>query len=121
SGDRGAREPMEAEAVRHAFYDGRLGDLGGPAPASLIPLISDNWTLHFGWQGVGPMPPDERAELRRIVGSAHRAEQRVRWWATPDLPGPAREAVWRELLAAGVDYLNTDDLAGLEAFLRAAR
>ncbi|MEU7040837.1 phosphatidylinositol-specific phospholipase C/glycerophosphodiester phosphodiesterase family protein [Streptomyces varsoviensis] len=121
SGDRGAREPMEAETVRHAFYDGRLGDLGGPAPASLAPLISDNWTLHFGWRGVGPMPPDERAELRRITAAAHAEGRRVRWWATPDLPGPAREAVWRELLAAGVDYLNTDDLAGLEAFLRAAR
>ena len=43
----------------------------------------------------------------------------MRFWATPDLPGPARDAVWGELLAAGVDYLNTDDLAGLEAFLDA--
>ena len=28
-----------------------------------------------------------------------------------------REAVWRELLAAEVDYLNTDDLVALEQFL----
>jgi len=26
--------------------------------------------------------------------------------------------VWTELSAAGVDYLNTDDLHGLEDFLR---
>ncbi len=44
----------------------------------------------------------------------------MRFWATPDLAGPARDALWAELLAAGVDYLNTDDLAGLEAFLDAA-
>lgn len=37
----------------------------------------------------------------------------------PDQPGPAREAVWSELLAAGADHLNTDDPAGLERFLRA--
>lgn len=35
----------------------------------------------------------------------------------PDAPGPAREAVWRELLAADIDHINTDDLAGLEDFL----
>ncbi|MEU7136384.1 phosphatidylinositol-specific phospholipase C/glycerophosphodiester phosphodiesterase family protein [Streptomyces sp. NPDC046261] len=120
SGDRGARIPMEAERVRYAFYDGRLTDLGG-APASFAPLVSDNWNQHFTWQGTGPMPEPERTALRRIVATAHAERRKVRFWATLDQPGPAREALWRELLAAGVDYLNTDDLAGLEAFLRAAR
>ncbi|MEV5981063.1 phosphatidylinositol-specific phospholipase C/glycerophosphodiester phosphodiesterase family protein [Streptomyces sp. NPDC052114] len=119
SGDRAARAPMEAQRVRHAFYDGRLADLGTAAPASLIPLISDNWSLNFGWQGTGPIPPAERDKLRGIVSRAHARGQRVRFWATPDLPGPQRDAVWGELLAAGVDHLNTDDLAGLEAFLDA--
>ncbi|KJY44077.1 hypothetical protein VR41_00175 [Streptomyces sp. NRRL B-1568] len=120
SGDRGARIPMEAERVRHAFYDGRLTDLGGP-PATFAPLISDNWNEHFGWQGNGPVPERERALLRRITATAHAEHRHVRFWATPDQPGPARDALWRELLAAGVDYLNTDDLAGLEAFLRTVR
>lgn len=43
----------------------------------------------------------------------------MRFWATNDMPGPAREALWRELAAAGVDYINTDDLAALEDFLTA--
>ncbi|GHF29659.1 hypothetical protein GCM10010218_08530 [Streptomyces mashuensis] len=120
SGDRGARGPMEAERTRYAFYDGRPADLGGP-PASFAPLISDDWTAHFTWRGTGPMPAAERAALRRTVATAHAEGRRVRFWATPDEPGPAREAVWRELLAAGADHLNTDDLAGLEAFLRAGR
>ncbi|MEU8956306.1 phosphatidylinositol-specific phospholipase C/glycerophosphodiester phosphodiesterase family protein [Streptomyces sp. NPDC048518] len=119
SGDRAARVPMEAQRVRYAFYDGRLTDLGTPAPASLIPLISDNWALNFSWAGVGPIPAAERAKLRGIVAGAHAHGQRVRFWATPDLPGPQRDAVWGELLAAGVDHLNTDDLADLEAFLDA--
>ncbi|MDN0200207.1 phosphatidylinositol-specific phospholipase C/glycerophosphodiester phosphodiesterase family protein [Streptomyces sp. S.PNR 29] len=119
SGDRAARAPMEAQTVRRAFYDGRIGDLTSAAPASFVPLISDNWTLHFTWQGVGAFPGAERQKLHAVVGAAHARGQRVRFWATPDLPGPAREAVWTELLAAGVDHLNTDDLAGLEAFLDA--
>lgn len=117
SGDRAARVPMEAQSVRRAFYDGRLADLGSSAPASFVPLISDNWTLNFTWRGVGTFPDTERAKLRGIVSAAHARGQQVRFWATPDVAGPARDALWGELLAAGVDYLNTDDLAGLEAFL----
>ncbi|MFI5859516.1 phosphatidylinositol-specific phospholipase C/glycerophosphodiester phosphodiesterase family protein [Streptomyces parvulus] len=121
SGDRAARAPMEAQRTRRAFYDGRLADLGTSAPASFVPLISDNWTLNFTWQGVGAFPDAERRKLRSIVGAAHARGQRVRFWATPDIAGPARDAVWTELVAAGIDHLNTDDLAGLEAFLDAHR
>ncbi|MBO4253826.1 phosphatidylinositol-specific phospholipase C/glycerophosphodiester phosphodiesterase family protein [Streptomyces griseorubiginosus] len=117
SGDRAARIPMEAQSVRRAFYDGRLTDLGTSAPASFVPLISDNWQLNFTWLGVGAFPDAERQKLRGIIGQAHKAGQKVRFWNTPDVAGSARDALWAELLAADVDYFNTDDLAGLESFL----
>ncbi|MGW2813721.1 phosphatidylinositol-specific phospholipase C/glycerophosphodiester phosphodiesterase family protein [Streptomyces sp. NPDC001415] len=119
SGDRGARAPMEAQQVRYAFYDGRLADLGTAATASFIPLISEAWTDHFTWMGSGPIPAAERAQLRDLVARTHVGHQRLRFWATLDAAGPERDALWRELLAAGIDWFNTDDLAGLEAFLRA--
>ncbi|WP_329245031.1 phosphatidylinositol-specific phospholipase C/glycerophosphodiester phosphodiesterase family protein [Streptomyces sp. NBC_01478] len=121
SGDRAARTPMEAQTVRRAFYDGRLTDLGSAAPASFVSLISDNWQTNFTWLGDGAFPDAERQKLRTIVGQAHAAGQTVRFWNTPDVAGPARDALWGELFAAGVDFLNTDDLAGLEAFLDARR
>ncbi|MEU0970553.1 phosphatidylinositol-specific phospholipase C/glycerophosphodiester phosphodiesterase family protein [Streptomyces sp. NPDC005917] len=121
SGDRAARTPMEAQTVRRAFYDGRLTDLGTSAPASFVPLISDNWTLNFTWLGEGDFPAAERQKLRGIIQKAHANGQKVRFWATPDVAGPARDALWSELLAADVDYFNTDDLAGLEAFLDTRR
>ncbi|MFH8369954.1 phosphatidylinositol-specific phospholipase C/glycerophosphodiester phosphodiesterase family protein [Streptomyces sp. NPDC018031] len=121
SGDRAARGPMEAERVRRAFYDGRLEDLDTGVPASFIPLVSSNWNHSFDWQGFGPMPGAERERLRQIVATAHGSGRRVRFWATPDALGPARTAVWHELLDAGVDHINTDDLAGLEDFLRKIR
>ncbi|MEU1518230.1 phosphatidylinositol-specific phospholipase C/glycerophosphodiester phosphodiesterase family protein [Streptomyces sp. NPDC005811] len=120
SGDRAARIPMAAQTVRRAFYDGRLIDLG-TSEASFASLISDNWTLNFTWLGAGAFPEAERTRLRTIVDTAHARGQQVRFWATPDVAGPERDALWTELLAAGVDYLNTDDLAGLEAFLDAHR
>ncbi|MFB6714263.1 MULTISPECIES: phosphatidylinositol-specific phospholipase C/glycerophosphodiester phosphodiesterase family protein [unclassified Streptomyces] len=118
SGDRAARVPMEAQRTRYAFYDGRPDDLGAAADASFIPLISGSWSDSFVWRGAGPFPAAERDKLRSLVAAAHRSGRRVRFWATPDVPGPERDAVWTELLAADVDHLNTDDLAGLEHFLR---
>ena len=110
---------MSDQRVRYAAYDGRLTDLGSGAPASLIPLVSDNWTKVFTWRGVGPMPADEREKLRSIVSEAHAHGRRVRFWATPDDPGPARENIWRAELDAGVDYFNTDHLADLQQFILA--
>lgn len=119
SGDR-PRAVMAGQRDRLAFYDGRLtdpNDLGPGADPRLAPLVSDNWTKLFSWRGEGPMPVAERAKLRELVDRVHSSGQRLRFWATPDTPGPARAALWRELAAAGVDHLNTDDLAGLAAFL----
>lgn len=110
---------MASQKVRYAGYDGRLSDLGSGAPASLIPLISDNWSNVFTWQGIGPMPESERQKLHAIIAQAHANGQRVRFWATPDEPGPARENIWREELDAGVDYFNTDHLAQLQQFILA--
>ncbi len=116
SGNR-PRETMASEAIRHAAYDGRLEDLESNAAATLIPLISDKWTSHFTWKGKGDMPERERQKLHDIVETAHRQGQRVRFWATPDDRSQAREAVWRELVSASVDLINTDDLEGLQQFL----
>lgn len=107
---------MQAQKVRHAAYDGRMSDLGVATDPSFVPLISDKWTKHFTWQGIGPMPAAERAKLRTIVQTAHVNGQRVRFWATPEV-APQREAVWQELLAAQVDHINTDHLEALRDFL----
>ena len=119
SGNR-PRAYMESQRVRYAAYDGRIPeDLGGSQnPQSFAPLVSQNWTRLFTWQGVGPMPEAERQKLHEIVATAHANGQRVRFWATPEIP-ETREAVWRELLAAEVDYINTDNLAALQTFLLA--
>lgn len=112
-------ELMRGQRVRYAGVDGRMPDLGVETSQTFMPLISDNWTNHFMWMGVGPMPEEEREKLEMIVATAHSHGQRVRFWETPDQPGDATEAVWHELLDAGVDYLNTDHLEELQEFLLA--
>lgn len=116
SGNRPLATMSEADQ-RFSFYDGRASDLSTGMPTELMPLISNNWTQLFTWNGVGSMPEAERAKLLNYVETAHDAGYRVRFWATPDNAGAARDAVWTELVNAGVDHINTDDLAGLAAFL----
>ncbi|MGW1256598.1 hypothetical protein ACWD5Q_15845 [Streptomyces sp. NPDC002513] len=41
----------------------------------------------------------------------------MRFRATPEIAGPARDAPWSELPAAGVDCADTHDRAGPESFL----
>jgi len=107
---------MRSQPVRYAGYDGRLADLNSDLSADVIPLISDQWVKPFTWKGEGPMPQEERQRLNDIVRKAHAKGRLVRFWLTPDDPSPERDAVWRQLLAADVDLINTDDLKGLQEF-----
>ena len=113
TGDRPQIESADARR-RYAGLDGRLSDLDSRSPAHLMPMVSDNWTKQFHWNGNGPMPENERAKLREIVKKAHASGRVVRFWATPE-----NETLWRELRAADVDLINTDELDRLAAFLRA--
>jgi hypothetical protein len=62
------------------------------------------------------MPADERSKLKEYVEAAHRQSRLIRFWAAPDTP-----AGWEALYEAGVDLINTDDLAGLRRFLVSKR
>jgi len=107
--DRGA---MASEPVRYSSLDGRLEDLDSSASNQFIPLVSESWTKLFKWGGTGPIPGDEKQKLQATVAKAHAQGRKIRFWATPEQP-----AVWKELLEAGVDLLNTDDLEGLQTLL----
>ncbi len=110
-------EFMMKQTRRFAFVDGRMKDLEEAYSPLLMPLISDRWTKYFSWNGTGTMPEKEREQLRLFVQEAHDNGQLIRFWASPDKPGKQREALWTELAEAGVDLINTDDLAGLRVFL----
>lgn len=112
SGDR-PRAEIEKSNPRYAAIDGRLGDLESAPPASLIPLISDNWGNHFKYRGRGEMPAAEREKLATIVKKCHEQGRRLRFWATPE-----NSTLWTELQNAGVDLIGTDDLEALQKHLQ---
>jgi hypothetical protein len=121
SGDR-PRQMMAQQEVRYAAYDGRASDIGPDVNPDDVPefvaLISENWETVFGdqpkWDGTGAIPVGIRARLETMVADVHREGKLLRFWKLPKDSQP----VWGALSDAGVDLINTDDVAGLAAFLR---
>ena len=107
-----SKEMFTGESTRYAALDGDLADLNSGSPADVIPWISANWATNFKWRGVGPMPEADKLKLQQIVAQAHQEGRRVRFWGAPD-----KSAFWDEMLADGVDLINTDDLDGAQKFL----
>lgn len=114
------RAQIAAQRDRLMACDGGLADIGSGVTTDLVPLVSTDWRQSFRWRGSGPMPAEQRTKLHQLVGDAHADGRQIRFWGTPRWPARARRAVWHELVAARVDYVNADDLASLRRFLRRA-
>ena len=108
------RTELLADNPRYAGIDGRAADLDSDLPAHAMPLISDTWLGQFRWLGNGDMPEAQRVKLTTMAQRAHQHGRRLRFWATP-----AVDSLWRELLAAKVDLIGSDDLPRLRDFLLA--
>lgn len=106
-------EILKAEQSRLAFIDGRVNDLVENSPVDLIPLVSDQWSKHFKWQGSGEMSVVEKQKLAEMVSLVHQQHRKLRFWGVPD-----NAVSWKQLLLADVDLINTDKLAELAEFLR---
>ena len=107
-----AKEMFAGETTRYGAMDGDLADLDSGAPADLIPWISSSWGQSFKWRGSGAIPEADKLKLKAIVAKAHQQGRLVRFWGAPDQP-----VFWGEMLANGVDLINTDDLEGAQKFL----
>lgn len=112
SGNR-PRELIAAESPRYVGYDGRLEDLlSGEVNRHFMPMVSDNWTAHFRWDGEGDIPAEELDRLRDLAQRARDAGVLLRFWNIPDRP-----RVWSILRAAGVGLIGTDRIEELSVFL----
>jgi len=90
-----------------------------PAPIDDLAAGVGAFALSFStwlgaWDGSGDAPASLRTRGACIVARAHGDERRrpVRFFGGPDT-----EAAWDLVLDIGADFVNTDDLAGLETFL----
>ncbi len=107
SGDRPAKS-LPKETSRFTFLDGQIKDLGKGIPASLAPVVSDNYADFFTWNGEGEMPEDQLNKMREIIEKVHEEGKLFRWWGAPDT-----EVFKRFFIQEGVDLVGADELGGL--------
>lgn len=111
SGDRPIAE-VAAQNQRYAFLDGRKENLGGDP--NLYPLISESFLPLFKYLGSGPFGEANETAMTDFVAKAHKAKQKVRFWATPETP-----TMWSILWNHKVDLIGTDKQVDLANFLKA--
>ncbi|MDH3245339.1 MAG: phosphatidylinositol-specific phospholipase C/glycerophosphodiester phosphodiesterase family protein [Saprospiraceae bacterium] len=110
SGNRPVREILNDEP-KLVGIDGRPDELKDHVPASIMPIVSDNYSNVLTWSGQGAVLPDEMNFLTRLVQNTRAQNKKLRLWAAPD-----NEIAWKFLLDNGVDLINTDRLADFKAF-----
>jgi hypothetical protein len=110
-------EYMQSQPIRYAGYDGRLENFDSGISPELMPMISDNWTKYFSWDGTGRIPSDQKILLQTYANKAAANGYILRFWGTPNRGHEQRVAVWTELMDAGVGLIGADNLKELEEFL----
>ncbi len=92
--------------------DGRPEDLANNIPASLMPVVSQNFGRYNPFTLTGKVNSDKELKLRQYIDAVHEQGKKVRFWALPDEP-----KTWDYLLSLGVDLINSDKLEELDIFL----
>jgi hypothetical protein len=111
SGNR-AMDTLLKNGYNGIALDGRPGDLGKGISSELMPVISDLYSNWSSWQGKSNAQPEDLARIRELANRVHAEGKKLRLWAIPD-----HEKAWKALLDSGIDFINTDRLTELNAFL----
>lgn len=111
-------EFMQSQTIRYAGFDGRLENIDSEISPNLMPVISDNWTKYFSWDGTGKMPEEEKLQLKTFAEKAKNQGYILRFWNTPNRTSEERNTVWTELKNAGIGLIGADELKELKEFLK---
>jgi alkaline phosphatase len=95
------------------WFDGNIGQSYPEAALSRIALMSADFHKYTAWDGEGGLITKERDTIQVLVTSTHQLGKPIRFWATPD-----NINAWDQLMKLKVDYLNTDKINEMAAFLK---
>lgn len=117
-------EQIKDDKDRLVFLDGRPEQLDDPNQfsTSVMPLVSIGAGSFRRAKEDETRPPGslerylEMNRLEDLVDRCHTEGYKFRLWGFPDTP-----ACWSTLYDMDVDLINTDNLSGLQQFLRDAR
>jgi alkaline phosphatase len=93
-------------------FDGILHARYTPDELSRIAMMSDDLRHYTRWDSRTGIPDAGLDSLKQAITNSHALHLPVRLWDAPDFPG-----AWHQLIQLQVDYLNTDHIAELAAYL----
>ncbi len=99
---------------RYLSLSGNLNDIDKKPGNDIMPRISFSYNSLLSWKGKGEIPESEKQKLKDFVQKAHGNDYSVRMWAAGN-----KKKVWKELVAAGVDWINVDRLKKFRRFMQA--
>jgi alkaline phosphatase len=95
------------------WFDGILSSQYSKDALSRIAMMSDDLKKYTRWNGNGHIPSNDLRKIQSAVERAHQLKKPVRFWGAPDFMD-----AWYQLIQLRVDYLNTDSIKALSAFLK---
>jgi glycerophosphoryl diester phosphodiesterase len=99
---------------KYVWFDGLLRNKYNAEALSRILVLSDNFLEYTKFRGNnGTVPEKDFLSLQKPIDKAHALGKLVRFWNTPDY-----NDTWETLTRLGVDFINTDSIKSLAAFLK---
>jgi len=95
------------------WFDGILDKQYSKDALSRIAVMSDDLKKYTRWDGNGTIPARELNKLQGLVAYAHQLHKPVRFWGAPDFMD-----AWYQFIQLHVDFINTDSIKALSAFLK---
>jgi len=96
----------------YIHFDGKREGQYTAAQLKRIPMYSVDVKLFTNWNGKGLIVKEEREKMQHWIDSVHNVGKKVRFWGTAD-----NVNTWKTLMNMGVNYVGTDQLEDLAAFL----
>ena len=75
--------------------------------------VSLSFERYSKWKGAGPISPNDKSILQKVVDSVHQSGKTIRFWAAPDT-----ESAWKLQMQLGADLIGTDEIPELATLLK---
>lgn len=113
SGEIPRKSIIHDKRFNYFFIDGRITDLHKNYNSFLMPWISMNFSKLTKWNGINNLSLKDELKIKNKIYQVQKQNKKIRFWKSPD-----HENVWDFLYRKKVNIIGTDDLTGLELFLK---
>jgi alkaline phosphatase len=95
------------------YFDGRVNENYTQQELSRVEMISQDLKELTVWNGKGVLTQADLEKIQSTIKKVHDQHKKMRFWATQD-----NVNTWMTLMNLKVDFIGTDNVAGLTEFIK---